>query len=70
MGRKYLPNTFDPAAKLAGTENFMQKGLYYTKLGIAKAGEFVNTYTSKAWNATKNFVTNLFSKKDGGNVAS
>ncbi len=70
LGRKYLPNTFDPAAKLAGTENFMQKGLYYTKLGIAKAGEFVNTYTSKAWNATKNFVTNLFSKKDGGNVAS
>lgn len=67
LGRKYLPDTFNPAAKLSGNEGFMQKGLHYAKLGIAKAGEFVNTYTGKAYNATKNFFTNLFAKKPQAN---
>ena len=62
LGRKYLPKVFDPAAQLAGNENIWQKGLHYAKLGVAKAGEFVNTYVGKAYDATKTFVTNLFSK--------
>lgn len=67
LGRKYLPNVFDPAAKLAGTENILQKGLYYAKLGVAKAGEFVNTYVGKAYDATKTFVTNLLNKNKPNN---
>lgn len=62
LGRKYLPKTFDPAAKLAGTENIFQKGLHYVKLGVAKTGEFVNTNVGKAYDATKNFFSKLFKK--------
>ena len=63
LGRKYLPETFDPAAKLAGDENILKKGLYYAKLGVAKAGEFINTNAEKLWEGAKN----LFKKSDAAN---
>ncbi len=59
LGRKFLPETFNPAAKLADNANLWQKGLHYAKLGVAKTGEFINTNIEKAYEATKNF----FNKK-------
>lgn len=56
LGRKYLPNTFNPQAALAGTENLFQKGLHYAKVGIGHAGEFVNTNLSKAYAWAKNLI--------------
>lgn len=59
LGRKYLPEIFNPAATLNGTENLLQKGLHYAKVYIGKAGECVNSTVS----AGINFVRNLFTKK-------
>lgn len=58
LGRKYMPTTFDPAAKLAGTEKWYQQGLHYAKLGVAKAGEFVNKYVGQAYT----YIASKFAK--------
>lgn len=49
LGRKFLPNVFDSAATVAKDANIFKKGLEYTKLGIAKAGDFVNKYAEMAY---------------------
>ena len=56
LGRKYLPNTFNPEAVLKDGAKWYEKGLHYATKYIGKAGEYVNTYASKAWN----WATNLF----------
>lgn len=62
LSRKYLPNTFNPAATLSGTEKWWQQGLHYAKLGVAKAGEFVNKYVGAAYN----WVASKFASKPAG----
>ena len=60
LGRKYMPNTFNPDAVLKDGANLFEKGAHYVTKYIGKAGEFINTNVAKAYN----WVTNLF-KKDG-----
>ncbi len=59
LGRKYLPKTFNPEAVLKDGAKWYEKGLHYATKYIGKAGEFVNTYASKAWN----WATNLFKRE-------
>ena len=56
LGRKYLPNSFNPNAALKDGASWYEKAAHYATTYIGKAGEFVNTYASKAWN----WATNLF----------
>ncbi len=60
LGRKYLPNTFNPNAVLKDGAKWYEQGLHYATKYIGKAGEYVNTYASKAWN----WVTNIFKKSE------
>ena len=61
LARKYLPGTFDPNAVLKADAGTVDKGLHYAKLGVAKAGEFINTYVGKA----VDFVKGLIPKSNG-----
>lgn len=59
LARKFLPNIFDSAATVAKDANIFQKGYEYTKIGIAKAGDFVNKYAELAFNWIKD-IPNKF----------
>ncbi len=56
LARKFMPNTFKPDAVLKADANYVDKGLHYAKLGVAKAGEFINKYVGKAVDWAKGLI--------------
>ncbi|MBS4759730.1 MAG: hypothetical protein KHX03_03415 [Clostridium sp.] len=56
LARKFMPTTFDPKAVLKADANYVDKGIHYAKLGVAKAGEFINTYAGKAIDWVKGLI--------------
>lgn len=65
LGRKFLPNTFNPELVLKDGAKWYEKGLHYAQKYIGKAGEYINTKTVAAYNA----VVNLFKGKGKEAVA-
>lgn len=65
LGRKFLPDTFNPELVLKDGAKWYEKGLHYAQKYIGKAGEYINTKTVAAYN----WVVNLFKGKGKEAVA-
>lgn len=66
LGRKYLPAVFDSAATIAKDAKWHEKALGYAKKYIGVAGDYVNTYASKAVDYAKKGWGFVASKFKGG----